>query len=561
MVVVDGEKWREVRSRLEALAGVGVFVGAYMDDLVPVVPPVHAAVAIATASDCCKAVFQTIKEGDSQAWSASGQLPADLPVPAAPGGLAVAGVPIGMPDGARAQETLTKARADCDRLLQMCVDGPAGRPRCESAKRLLLECVQPRPVFFSHVAEPSGLRTVAADFDALIHKTLLSIYDLSPAELSQFHVAQLSRSSARGGCGLQPLAVRLDYNFVDGATAVAHLISQLTGQAFGETDTPYERAVMAAVDLITDVPDGPEPPSWAALALGRAAGTKHWGARAFEVRREKELELDQISRAADCTAAAARVESCSGPGASWFTAAAGIAADVIELAPGAITEGPRVHEADGLVVSDEAAKALMRFRLGLFHRGGRCGRKTSDPKAKKKYCDCTNKTARHQVTCPCGPWSIKRHNRLARLLQLLILEIPGAAVRWTPRTAFWPRGTESGEPDLRVDIVGWQTLYIDVAIVCPYSSAPGRSAQLKEQEKINAYPVWCNRARVAVASFSPMVFEAFGRCGKSSWGTIRRLAVRSAEDRGLSPKAEIKRWISMLSLRLALDQADILINS
>jgi len=123
----------------------------------------------------------------------------------------------------------------------MCVDGPAGRPRCESAKRLLLECVQPRPVFFSHVAEPSGLRTIATDFDALIHETLLRIYDLSPAELSQSHVAQLSRSSARGGCGLQPLAVRLEYNFVDGATSVAYLISQLTGQAFGETDTPYER--------------------------------------------------------------------------------------------------------------------------------------------------------------------------------------------------------------------------------------------------------------------------------------------------------------------------------
>jgi hypothetical protein len=234
---------------------------------------------------------------------------------------------------------------------------------------------------------------------------------------------------------------------------------------------------------------------------------------------------------------------------------------VIELAPGAITEGPPVHEVDALVVSDEAAKALMRFRLGLFYRGGRCGRKTSDPKAKKKYCDCTDKTARHQVTCPCGPWSINRHNRLARLLQLLILEIPGASVRWTPRTAFWPRGTESGEPDLRVDIAGWQTLYIDVAIVFPYSSTAGRAAQLKEQEKINAYPVWCNRARVAVAAFSPMVFEAFGRCGKSSWRTIRRLAARSADDRGLSPQAEIKRWISMLSLRLALDQADILINS
>ena len=165
------------------------------------------------------------------------------------------------------------------------------------------------------------------------------------------------------------------------------------------------------------------------------------------------------------------------------------------------------------------------------------------------------------MTCPCGPWSITRHNRLARLLQLLILEIPGASVRWTPRTAFWPRGTESGEPDLRVDIPGCRTLYIDVAIVFPYSSSPGRAAQNKEGEKERAYPVWCNRARVAVEDFSPFVFEAFGRCGEASARTLRRLATKSAQARGLNTRAEISRWYSMLSLRLALDQADILINS
>ncbi len=100
-----------------------------------------------------------------------------------------------------------------------------------------------------------------------------------------------------------------------------------------------------------------------------------------------------------------------------------------------------------------------------------------------------------------------------------------------------------------------------MAIVFPYSSSPGRSAEAQEGKKEHAYPVWCDRARVAVADFSPMVFEAFGRCGKASARTIRRLATQSAEARGLSSKAEISRWFSMLSLRLALDQADILINS
>jgi len=532
-----------------------------MDDLALVVPPDLADFAVQSASDCCTVARQSIKEADSQAWSASGQLPPGLTVPAALGGLEIAGVPIGHSGGARAQLVLEKAREDCSRLLRMCTDGPAGRPRCESAKRLLLECIQPRPVFLSHVAAPEGLRPAAVAFDALVLETLLGIYGLSPVELTQSHVAQLSRPTARGGCGLQPLAVRLSHNFVDGATSVAHLIPKISGLSLGESDTPYEQAIMAAVTSIADAPGGPEPPSWPALARGRAAGNKHWGARAFAERRELELRDDQISRAAACPADAARVDSSSGIGASWYTAAAGIAADFVELAPGAFTEGPKIRDADSLVVSDEVAKVLMRFRLGLYHRGGRCGRKTVDPKAKKKYCDCQDATARHRVTCPCGPWALNRHNRLARLLQLLVLEIPGASVRWTPRTAFWPRGSESGEPDLRIDIPGWQTLYVDVAVVYPFSSTAGRSAQSKEREKESAYPVWCNGARIAVASFSPVVFEAFGRCGKVSSRTIHQLAQRSAEDRGLSIKAEVKRWFAMLSLRLALDQADILINS
>ena len=47
---------------------------------------------------------------------------------------------------------------------------------------------------------------------------------------------------------------------------------------------------------------------------------------------------------------------------------------------------------------------------------------------------------------------------------------------------------------------------------------------LAEHKKESAYPVWCNRARVAVADFSPIVFEAFGRCGRASSRTIVRLA-------------------------------------
>jgi len=128
---------RLLRSRLEARAGAPVFVGAFMDDLALVVPPELAGYAVQTASDCCGMARQIIKEAESQAWSAGGQLPPALPVPAAPEGLAIAGVPIGHSGRARALDVVDKARLDCSRLLRMCAEGPAGRPRslreCEAA--------------------------------------------------------------------------------------------------------------------------------------------------------------------------------------------------------------------------------------------------------------------------------------------------------------------------------------------------------------------------------------------------------------------------------------------
>ena len=86
-------------------------------------------------------------------------------------------------------------------------------------------------------------------------------------------------------------------------------------------------------------------------------------------------------------------------------------------------------------------------------------------------------------------------------------------MRWTPRTAFWQRGTEAGEPDLKIDIPGRGPLFVDVAVVFPFGRA-GRAAQAKEGAKEAAYPVWADQARVAHADFSPFVFEAFGRCGR-----------------------------------------------
>ena len=135
-------------------------------------------------------------------------------------------------------------------------------------------------------------------------------------------------------------------------------------------------------------------------------------------------------------------------------------------------------------------------------------------------------------------------------------------MRWTPRTAFWQRGTEAGEPDLRVDAPEWaQPLYIDVAVAFPYSKSPGRAAKRVESDKEAAYPVWAAEARVRAVDFSPCVVEAFGRFGPRSAALIRDLAGQNAAAWGLTPGVEVRRWFSLLSRRLLIDQADILLHS
>ena len=450
----------------------------------------------------------------------------------------------------------------------MCEKSPAGRARCESARALLLECLQLRLDFLSRVVSPWEMLECATVFDALIFDTFGRIYGLEPAELTELPVAQIHRPTARGGFGVRRLAPRLRPNFIDGAVSAAAFIAQTTGARLHATATPSERALEAAEAQIS-AEGGPEPLSWRALAEGRGGDFKKWGSRAFRAQREQELTAEQTARARSDLNAAARVESCSGPGASWLGSSVDSGEDRVDPAQGAVVQGPGLKDAirrpsrpgvDSFVIPDEEAKGLVRFRLGLFRGGGRCGRVTSDPKAKKERCLCRDASARHRVTCPCGPWAIWRHNRLARLLQLLILEIPGASVRWTPRTAFWPRGAEAGEPDLRADIPGRGSLFVDVAVVFPYSSTPGRSATAKEGVKEDAYPVWCAEARVQPVDFSPCVLEAFGRFGPRSEGLIRRLAAENAAAWGLSEPVEIRRWFSLLARRLQIDQADILLN-
>ena len=355
------------------------------------------------------------------------------------------------------------------------------------------------------------------------------------------------------------LQTRLWHNFVDGALTAAPFVGSATGQPLmAQPVTALERAATNEVCQRSAA----DAPPWAARAAGH--GPHNWGATAFREERLADREQQQLVRAAIDVRSAARVASCGGIGALWTTASAAMGDAAVVPAPGALIDGPDPKRlcVESVLVPDEAARAIMRFRLGIFALGGPCRRLSTDPRAKQTRCPCAAATAQHKVTCPFGPWAIERHNRLARFFQLLVLEIPGASVKWTQRTSFWRQdGGEPGEPDLRIDVPGWEPLYVDVAITFPHSSKEGAAAKVMEREKALKYRVWCAQRRIQPVAFAPLVLESFGRFGPSSAAVVRRLARRSAQDRGASPAAECQRWFQLLGLRLALDQADILLNA
>jgi len=100
---------------------------------------------------------------------------------------------------------------------------------------------------------------------------------------------------------------------------------------------------------------------------------------------------------------------------------------------------------------------------------------------------------------------------------------------------------------------------VDVAVVFPHSATPGHAAAAEERVKDQKYRVWRDQARIADVDFSPLVFEAFGRAGEGTLRLLRRLAGRAAADLGLSPVAEYRRWLELLSASLQLSQADALL--
>jgi len=201
---------RRIRARLSALPGEAPFAGAYMDDLALVVPPQHVGFPLKEVAAALAEVGLALSGAKSRAWSACGALPPaeglsavhegeTLSVLPAPDGFSVAGVPVGSVAARVPEAVLDTARRDCARLQEMCEHGPGGRERCESARKLLLQCIQLRLDFLSRVLDPRELLAGATVFDALIFDTFCRIYGLQAFELTTHLVAQIHTPEARGG--------------------------------------------------------------------------------------------------------------------------------------------------------------------------------------------------------------------------------------------------------------------------------------------------------------------------------------------------------------------------
>jgi len=566
---------------LKAALPQGAFVQAYLDDIVMVVPRDAAEAALTTAERLAEEAGYEVQRGapdrpKSLMTSVQGDRPEPCSLPWAENGFSVAGVPIprkheGTIARQIAEEAVRRLEAETQTLRELVVEGPGGRSRVTSARRILLICMASRLDFLSRCAEPAHIRQPVERFDSIIHNTFHSIMAL-PDDLADLTATQLSYSPASGGYGLSSLGPRLDANFVDGALSAAPHVAKATGAGpmlALPLFVPLEQALEASAAHVAAVARC-DTPGW----FARAAGNKNhrrWGAEAWKSLSKTRRQMDQAQRAAHGLAvdgkAVARVDSCSGQGAGWVTSPAAVGG--AELLFNGTPEGPPMRvDVRQLELTDEEEHALVKFRLGIFVRPGGCRRMSRDPRAGKpggprKFCLCKNDASisgDHLVICPYGGWTIARHNRLARLLQMLILEIPGAEVRWTPRTAHWVRGSEPAEPDLRVDVPGWGRLYIDVAIVSPQKGAPGRAAADEEAAKVRLYPVWVIQARAVQCDFSPCVLETYGRFGNRTRLLVCRLATRAAQENRVNVASEIARWQQLLSLRLAKDEADLLIN-
>jgi hypothetical protein len=268
-----------------------------------------------------------------------------------------------------------------------------------------------------------------------------------------------------------------------------------------------------------------------------------------------------------------RLESCSGHGSAWLrgSAATGQVQEDLEVEMARAREPrggwalPRERlEASTLRVDDDKAVAMMRFRLGLETGRGKDG-SVCGLKARTTGRKCTERrTDAHALECPNRGWLRNRHDNFAGLLMVLILCIPGSVVKWVPKDSQWRRGGEPGEPDLRLLIPGCRAEYVDVTCIKPKLTRNGVAqagcgAKAAEAVKHSAYPGWLLFKCLQNDRFTPCAIEHYGRLGTCAEGLIKRLAGRCAQDFGIPQSPEVARWREMLSLRIQLDNARIIL--
>jgi len=137
-----------------------------------------------------------------------------------------------------------------------------------------------------------------------------------------------------------------------------------------------------------------------------------------------------------------RLLSCGEQGATWCKLRALTGSATLDAALSAEEPSkPQLVQVLSCRADDKDATRIVRLRLGLaVGRDDTCaGSVRGWPKeAKHEKCLCTLQGTQlprvwHSLTCPFGGMPRRRHDRVARVLELLALEIPGTDVEWLPR--------------------------------------------------------------------------------------------------------------------------------
>jgi len=446
--------------------------------------------------------------------------------------------------------------------------GRAGYARKWSAFRLLRN-VPARFAFIARVADPRvvrGLHRQRGGPQVAVDAAFRDLFALDPLLFTEEVKAQVHLPASKGGFGLAPTVDTLEVQYVSAALLVAPVVRALTGLPFlvrsRDHSTPSERSIWSSADQLAA--RGCAPPAWGDATEGGKAWSKAAREHLAVAREEQVFDgLDDDD--------AARMESCSGPSAgAWVHGRALVGS--VDLEPELVTDPgafrgppPCLKAATGLRSCDADARRLVRLRLGMPTVAPRatCGRRAATPGIIPAACPIAPssqlRASWHALSCQYGADIRRRHDRVASLLRLLILEIAGATVDWLPHSDEWRQDDgEPGEPDLLARVPGWEDMYIDVTVVAPKQGAPGQGASDAECTKERKYPAWRDRVKASVHEFQAAAWEHYGRAGQTTELLIARLATRCAHDRGFAPSGEVTRWRELLAACLMGEQAHIL---